>query len=324
MNSGETYAFNILSSQSTVLYSNRGVKSANVTFALPLNSGESTLITVEYSLLSVSGQPNRFSLDFALIPDANYFIGEVSATFVPPEGSRFVTPQLSSIEPSSSLNRGIFQETLSIRREGVSYIDYSLPSINIIQVAYDYNPLWLSFRPTVWVWSLAVVGCVFVAFWRRPKTSAPKRIVAPKATVELSPDHLSAFIEAYEEKSKLSVELKSLEARAQKGRLPRRQYKVQRGMLEARFQSLSKNIAGLKGIFRSAGGVYADLVRQLNVAERELDDVEASSRTDEARHNRGELSLEDYKKLQEDYQERREKAETKINGILLRLREEIH
>jgi hypothetical protein len=80
----------------------------------------------------------------------------------------------------------------------------------------------------------------------------------------------------------------------------------------------------LKGILRSAGGVYADLIRQLDIAETEFDEVETNISTIEARHNRGELSLEAYKKLLADYQRRKEKTETTINGILLRLREEIH
>jgi hypothetical protein len=297
----------------------------NVTFISPLNSGESTLLAVKYTLPSVSPeQSTRFALNLDLFPYFHYYVDKASVTIIPPEGARFLTPQLSSIDPFSSLNREIFQETLSINREGVSYIDYAVPSEDVLQVTYDYNPLWLSFRPTLWMWTLAGVGCIIVAVWRRPKTSAPARIVAQKASAGLSPDHVRVFTEAYEEKNRLTSELQSLEARAQKGKIPRRRYKVQRRTLEVRFDALSKNIAGLKGILRSAGGVYADLIRQLDIAETEFDEVETNISTIEARHNRGELSLEAYKKLLADYQRRKEKTETTINGILLRLREEIH
>jgi hypothetical protein len=74
---------------------------------------------------------------------------------------------------------------------------------------------------------------------------------------------------------------------------------------------------------RSAGGHYADLMRQLEVAETELSDVEANVKSIEARYGRGEVSLEAYRKLSGDYQRKKEKAEATINGILLRLREEI-
>jgi hypothetical protein len=295
----------------------------NVTFILPLNSGESTLLTVEYTLPSVSPeQITRFALNLDLFPYFDYYVDEASVTIVPPEGARFLTPKLSSVDPSLSLSREIFQETLSINREGVSHIDLAIPSDNALQITYEYNPLWLSFRPTLWAWALAVVGCIIVAFWRRPKTS-PLRIVVPKLPVGLSPDHVRAFTEAYEEKNRITSELKFLDIRAQKGKIPRRRYKVQRRTLEVRFDTLSKNIAELKGIFRSAGGNYADLIRQLGVAEIELNEVETNTRSVEARHRRGELSLEEYKKFLADYQRQKEKAETTINGILLRLREEI-
>ena len=308
-----------------VLTGSGNTRFVNVTLVSPLNSGASTLLSVDYALSSVSSsQITRFTLNFDLFPTLNYYINKVTVNFVPPEGARFLEPQLSSLDPSSSLIRKIFQETLSISREGVSNIDYAVPSEDVLQITYDYNPLWLSFRPTLWMWTLAAVGTVIVAVWRRPKAAAPRRVAAPKASIGLSPDHVRAFNEAYEEKNRLTSELKSLEARARKGKIPRRRYKVQRKTLEVRLDTLSKNIAELKTIFRSAGGIYADLVRQLDIAKIELVEVTTNIRTIEVRHSRGELPLEAYKKSLADYQRRKEKAEATINGILLRLREEIH
>ena len=175
----------------------------------------------------------------------------------------------------------------------------------------------------MWVWVLALIGTVVVVVWRRPKTAAPRRIEAPQASVGLTSDHVKAFTDGYSEKTRLVSELKALEERAQKGKIPRRRYKVQRSTLEVRLDTISKNIAELKRTFRSAGGIYADLVRQLNAAEVELVEVETNTRTSEVRHRRGELPLEAYKKSLADYQRRKEKAEATINGILLRLREEI-
>jgi hypothetical protein len=309
----------------SALTSSSTTRFLTVTFISLLNSGDSTLMSAEYSLPSVSSeQTNRFTLNFALFPDFNYYVDEATVTFIPPEGARFLSPQLSSVDPSSSLIREIFQETLTISREGVSYIDNVVPSESTLQIIYDYNPLWLSFRPTLWMWTLAVVGSIILVVWRRPKTSVPLRIAAPKALVGLSPDHVRAFTEAYNEKSRITSELKTLEERAKKGKIPRRRYKVQRRTLEVRSDTLSKNIAALKKTFRSAGGIYADLIRQLDLAEIEIVEVETNIRTIEVRHGRGELPLEAYKKQLAEYQRRMEKAEATINGILLRLREEIH
>jgi hypothetical protein len=306
------------------LYSVGDTRLVNVTFISSLAGGQSTLLTVEYTLPRVSSeQAPRFTLNFDLFPDFDYYVDAAAVTFVLPEGARFIAPQVGSIGSSSSLVREVFQETLIARREGVSKKDYAGLSEDILQITYDYNPLWLSFRPTVWVWTIAVVGAVVVAVWRRPKTTAPLRMAAAKASIVLSPDHVRAFTEAYSEKTRIDSELKVLEERAQKGRIPRRRYKVQKRTLEVRLDTISRNITKLKRVFRSAGGVYADLVRQLDVAEAELVEVETDTRTSEVRHRRGELPLEAYKKSLADYQRRKEKAEATINGILLRLREEL-
>jgi hypothetical protein len=306
-----------------VLSGSGNTRLANVTFISAVASGTATLLTTEYSLPMVSEQSPHFALSFDLFPDFNYYVEAARVTFVLPEGARFLSPQRSSIDSSLSLIRETFQETLSISREGVSKVAYAVLSEDVLDITYDYSPLWLSFRPSVWMWTLAVVGCVFVAFWRRPKASSPLRIAAAEASIVLSPDHVRAFIEAYDDKSRLVSELKNLEARAQKGQITRRRYKVQKRTLAVRLDVIAKSIVDLKKIFRSAGGVYANLVRQLDVAETGLVEIDTNIRNTEVRHRRGEFPLESYKKALADYQRRKEKAEATINGILLRLREEI-
>ena len=293
----------------------------NLTLISYVGGSSSTTLTAEYTLPSVSSAA-PFTLTFDLFPEFDYYVEAAKVTFVPPEGARFLTPTLSEIDSSTTLIRETFQETLSISRDGVSKVDSAILSESV-QVTYDYSPLWLSFRPAVWVWLLAVIGCVVVIVWKRPKTSTPMQIATTsEAYIQLSSEQVRAFTEAYDEKSRLNSELKNLEIRAQKGKIPRRRYKVQKRTLEVRLDNISKNITDLKKTFRSAGGNYANLVRQLDVAETELVEVEAKTRNIDVRHRKGALPLDAYKKAQVDYQRRKEKAEATINGILLRLREE--
>jgi len=51
--------------------------------------------------------------------------------------------------------------------------------------------------------------------------------------------------------------------------------------------------------------------------------VEEDTRRIEIRYRRRELSSEAYRRLLEEYHRRRERAKTTIEGLLLRLREEI-
>lgn len=301
------------------LSSSAATRFINVTLTSFMSQGESTTVTAEYTLPSVSSTA-PFTLNFTLFPAFDYYVDAAKVTFVPPEGARFLSPQFSAIDFSTSLSRDTFQEILSISKEGVGKID-SAPS-EPVQVMYDYSPLWLSFRPTVWMWTLAVIGCVVVVVWKKSRTSSSMQIATTESSVSLSPENVRAFTEAYDEKSRLTSELKSLETRAQKGKIPRRRYKVQRRTLEVRLANISKNINDLKKTFRSAGGNYANLVRQLDVAEAELVEIEANTRNIDVRHRKGALPLDAYKKAQADYQRRKEKAEATINGILLRLREE--
>jgi hypothetical protein len=190
-----------------------------------------------------------------------------------------------------------------------------------VRLVYDYSPLWLGFRPTIWVLALAMVGCLAAVVLRRPK--APTHVPPPTAGLRVRPEFIRSFVELYEEKMKIVSEINSLESRAQKGRLPRRRYKVQRRTLETHLDTLSRSLTEDKEAMRSAGGQYASLMRELEVAETGMNEYEANVKTIEARHSRGELSLEAYRKLLGDYQRRKERNEATINGILLRLREEI-
>jgi chromosome segregation ATPase len=169
--------------------------------------------------------------------------------------------------------------------------------------------------------ALAIVGCIAIVVITRSKglTAA----IIPTAATLLRPEYLKSFIESYEEKMKILGEIDSLEEKVHKGRIPRQRYKIQRKTLETRVETLSRSLADYREKMRTAGGHYASMMRELEVAEIELNEVEANIKSIEARHSRGELSLEGHRKLLGDYERRKEKTETTIDGILLRLREEI-
>jgi hypothetical protein len=305
----------------------RKKNSYKITFSLPLESYRSTRFSVKYSLptqayISTQEGVNSFNTSPLLLKDMNCYIEKASVSFTLPEGARILTPENVLIGSSCYISRSVFQETVSINKQGITYLESALPLQNVLQIAYEFNPLWLSFRPTLVIWAVAIFGLAVAVVWKRPKAAAPIAVPLPPVAARLRSEYIKTFLNAYEEKRKIILELESLETRVRKGKIPRRRYKVQRKTLETRLNILAKSLAEYKERMRAAGGLYADLMRQLEVAETEINEVEASSRSIEARHSRGELSLEAYRKLLADYQRRKEKAETTINGILLRLREE--
>ena len=296
----------------------------NITFIVPLSASESTRLSVKYNLPNaVQEEANKLALNLSLFPPVNCYVQSVSVTVILPEGARLLNPEIISVGETYGLARGVFQERLTVNMKDVTYLESAvLSSRNILQIAYEYNYLWLSFRPTLWVWALAIVGCAIAVAWRRPKAPAPARIAIPKLPAGLRPEYVKSFIGAYEEKKRITSELESLETRARKGKVPRRRYKVQKKTLETRLNTVSRSTAEIKQRLLGAGSLYADLMRQLEIAETEINEVETNIKSIEVRHRRGELSLEAYRKLQADYRKRKEKAEATISGILLRLREE--
>lgn len=296
-----------------------------ITFASSLESYRSTRFTVKYRLPSnytTQMGTNNFNVTFPLFRNVNYYIEWASVTFVLPEGARMSSFETTLIGSEYNIARGVFQEIVTINRGNISYLENVLPLENVLRIVYEYNPLWLSFRSTLWMWALAIVGCTVAIVWKRPK--APARVSVPIVGMRLRPEYIKSFIDAYEEKKKIIFDIESLENRVRKGKIPRRRYKVQRKTLETRLSTLSRNLAEFKEKMRAAGGQYVELMQQLEIAETEINEVEANIKSIESRHSRGELSLEAHRKLLSDYQRRKERADTTINGILLRLREEIH
>ncbi len=316
-------------------------------------SGQSTTLTASYNLPSATIKGSQYTLNnFMLFPYFNYYVEQASFTLNPPQGAKITTPQLSSIDVSSTLTRTAFQDTLTLTGNGISYLNYILPQSNTIQFSYTYNPIWVSFMPTFWLSFVAVIGCIGAVVYqkrkpgerqpsafRKVKTSTPKptaeastnnqqatSAIAEPRTVTASGQRLTGasireFTDSYEDKKRLNAEIRSLDVRAQKGKIPRRQYKVQRGAIETRLETLSRNTSKMKETLRNSGGIYADLIKQLDSAEEDLSEAEEDIKNLEDQQSRGEISIEAYKKTIGDYQKHRDKAESTLNGILLRLRE---
>lgn len=291
-----------------------------VSFASPLKTEDSAVFTVRYCLprevCIEQNERKNFDLVFPFFQHLDY-IDRLSVTFVLPEGAKILSFENVSVASSYSITRGVFQERLTIDRQGV----FSLDSFSV-GITYEYDLLWLSFRPTLWMWALATVGCAIAVVWKRPKAAIS--VTAPKVAVGVRSRDIRSFVDAYEKKRRIVLEFESLKIRVRKGKVTRRRYKVRRRTLETQLNALSRSLTDFKEKLRASGGRYRDLMRRLEVAETEISGVETNIESIEARHRRGELSLGAYRKLLADYERRRDKAETTINEILIRLREETH
>jgi hypothetical protein len=290
-----------------------------VSLTLNVSSGQFSRFTLAYSLPSnyIAKSSNDFTFSLSMFEYEDYFINETLTTITFPEGAKVSAVSGGGAGSVNSISKSMYQETVVLDQKSVIIL-----SMVSIEATYEYNPFWASFRPSLWAWAVTLVGCMaFVVVRQRPK--GPSRVPISTGVSRLSPELFKFFVDTYDEKKRIESELESLETRVEKGRIPRRRYKVMRKTSEARLDTVLRRLAGFKERMRAAGGRYSGLMLQLEVAEAEIGEVKNNVKNAESLHNRGELSLEAYHNRLADYQRRKEKAGTTINGILLRIREEI-
>jgi len=275
------------------------------------------------------GERNVFSLIYKLnltsiskINDEyrlNLSIGKITPLLIKKLTISFISSQGVSFKPSDvvySLANSIKRD---VSKDSITFTLHDFVVFDQFQVAITYkvNVFWVSYPYTLLalISSAAILLGVFV---RKKPALAP--ITVPKVVV--SPKIFRRFVEGYEERIKIISRIERLEEQARKGRIPRRHYKVRKTMLENKLSSLSKDLADLKETIRRVGPRYADIIRQLEIAEAQLEEAEAGIRRVRSRYRRGEISREAYRRLLEEHERRIDEANLKIEGALLRLREE--
>ncbi len=279
-----------------------------IPFSLAVNQSES--LRLAYSLSAenqlVQPDPQTYVLTLDFSKDMRMMPKTFTLSIIFPEGAVIQ----SFPQEAFAIQRGVFQQTLALTASNVTWLQNEQWSIT-----YNYAVFWASFRPTLWATTIVVLGSIVAFAWQKPKPAAPVSIIlVPRKT-------LNEFVETYEEKKKILSELDQVKRQALKGKISRRKYKVRKTTLENRLSALSKKLTDMGQKVMSGGAKYADMMRQLEVAETELDNVEADMRRIEVRFKRGEITAQTYRQLLEGDLRRQEKATVTIDGILLRLRE---
>ena len=296
-----------------------GAIKATITLKTSIQQNQTAYVLVAFRLpwkdhIAENGWSD-FSLNFfEFFKPMNLTVRKLTVTIDLPEGAKFAEFQSSNeaIQPNI-VQTGIYKETPIFTFSNVSsYQDLDFT------VKYSQVIFWASFRPTLWTGALVAIIAAIGLLWQIRK--AP---VSVPTALPIHPEELRNYVRTYEEERKILQERESLEAQARKGKIPRRLYRVRSRTLESRLSVLSRDLATLREKIRTVGPRYAGMMRQIEVAETELQGVEADIRRTEIRYRRGEISAAAYHKLLEDSYRRRDRAKTNIDGVLLRLREEI-
>lgn len=209
-----------------------------------------------------------------------------------------------------NIEKDIFQESITLSLSNITWLQNDAWSFT-----YTYSIFWASFRPTLWATTIVIIGFVVAFAWQRPRAPKPVSIVLVPRKI------LDEFVEIYEERKRTRSKIEATKQQAKKGKISRRRYKIRRTTLENQVSTLTKKLEVLRHRVISGGAKYADTMRQLEVAEVELENIEADIKRIEVRFKRGGISAQTYRRLLEDDLRRQERARTTIDGVLLRLRE---
>jgi hypothetical protein len=293
------------------------ITNITLTFGAPFDVDEEARFRVNYALPwknhATTLNWNSFHISTPQLENFNWTIRTFTIKVNLPEGATLSSSQ--PLQSLSSLQSSTFDTSFTVDYQNVT--PFNIPSFDF---EYRQAVFWESFRPALWTSVIVLIISAVIGAWSIYKPSAAP---LPTAMVRVRPEDLKKFVELYEERRHNQKEIESLESQARKGKIPRRLYKVRRTSIDNRLASLSRDLAGLRDKIRSAGPRYSDLMRQLEVAENELKGVEADVNRAEAGYRKGEMSAASYHELLEGSYRRRDRAQTTIAGVLLRLREEI-
>ncbi len=286
---------------------------ASVPLGTVLRQGNKTEVTVTYALPWMEyvkrQSASSFQLSFSFFEYSNLTIRNLIMTATLPKGANY---RHSSVG-ANIVEKDSLEQTATFAFYNVTpFQDLSL------DVGYEHFAFWASFYPTLWVGLLATMISAAVLIWRR--TPRP----TPVPVTPVSTEALRRFVDAYDEKAKISSELESIDNLLNKGRMTRRRYKIRKKTLDGRLSVLSRELASLREEIGEAGPRYANIMGQVEVAEALLEGAKRDLRRAEARYRSGSISKSAYRKLISEYDERRKRARATIQGVLLRIREELH
>jgi hypothetical protein len=279
-----------------------------------LSSQQKTNLLVAYNLpsniyISQNGWQDC-TLNISLSKPADWFVKQFTLVVSLPEGAEY---QAASKTPSLVQKSGF---SVSVEYEEANFAQINEPTITL---QYQYFILWAIFRPALWTGiAVALFGAVF--FTRR--MLKPSAAVA--TTVPFSSSLLRDFVNRYEERRRLRSELESMEDQIEKGKLSRRKFRLRKSSVDDHISRLEKDLSQLSNKISAASEQYMERMKHLKKAEDEIETLKNDIERAEARFLRKEITAEARRKMLDEYNRMKERAENTIEETLLRLKEETH
>lgn len=246
------------------------------------------------------------SCKFDLFSNLKYWVAdELETTVIVPDGFA-----VKNAFPSPSSTSGsLFYRSLKYEVTDVTpYTDLGL------SIEYSYTPFWSGSLLLVWlcILELVVVASVVVARMRKP---AALKIPVPT-------DKLKQFVELYDGRTALRLELDRMAEDLARGALSKHEYRRRRRGIELRMGELDRALQPLKQDLKAFHPRYAETILRMERAEAEIEANRLSEEHFRTQYRAGKISKEAYERALQDLSRRVDKAREIIETSSVTLREE--
>ena len=246
----------------------------------------------------------RFSAD--IYPSMDWVIEDFKVILRLPDGMI-----IEEILPKENLiSDSIESRMIGYDFDTVTPID---PEITITS-DYKYPVFWASLKPLTMLLILEIIIVTLISAYNIKKPVEP----VIKASLEL----IRKFVNLQDQKSELLQQFEKQDEAFFKGAISRRDYQRRRGFNEKRLSELNRALNPVKSELSKTSSRHADMIRNFDKAESELEAVRVSKFQVRNQYRSGRIVKDAYNSIISDMDKRASKAQDTIFSLLITFREE--
>ncbi len=179
-----------------------------------------------------------------------------------------------------------------------------------ISIDYRWTSFWLLLRPMLWSFLIAAISALILIPVRRRR----------EVEVEEKPTMLEEFLELYDRRIGLLVELEELEGELERKEIGRERFERESAETHRRLMELSRRLKRLEARLMEERPELSEELEELRKAEEELEGIMTAIRSLERRLRRRRISRRDYLARRREHIELRRKAIRRIEEAIAALR----
>ncbi len=234
-----------------------------------------------------------------------WVIEKLETSIVIPEG---FAVRNASPSPSST-SQSFFHRSLAYTLTNVTpYTDLGL------SLEYTYAPFWSGSLLLAWLAMVELVVAAVIVVSKSRKPAALK--------ISVPSDKLKQFVELYDGRTALRLELDRMSQDLARGALNKHEYRRRRKTIEYRVAELAKALQPFKEDLKASHVRYGEMIMRMEKAEAEIDANRLGEEHFKTQYRSGKMSKEAYERALDDLNKRIDKARELVETSLITLRED--